>query len=238
MALKTTYKDDVLNTNKNTVRKYDVIQNSDGTISLYDSTNYSTVGDEYGASDINTQNTEINRLATNAIQSRTLASSTNIDNLHSESQQGIYWVTVASNTGSSKHPFISGYYRLIVFVNTQFAINEDSTKLKVRSRVNSTWTAWRIYEQTPQKTTVTGAFAGTSIPAGSSSYLQYSLQNLMDPNDYKIDHVIFRATNKTGLLLQDMYVSDAAVNFDIYNATSAAAASASGMTFDIYYVPK
>jgi hypothetical protein len=51
--LRTDYVDDVLDTSKNTIRKYKQIQNSDGTVSLVDVTEYLTVGTEFGAKDIN-----------------------------------------------------------------------------------------------------------------------------------------------------------------------------------------
>lgn len=234
MALKTNYVDDVLNTSKNTVRKYDMVTNSDGTVSLYDSTSYTQVGDEYGAAQVNEQNKTINALDTKTFQNRTLSSSSNIDNLHYESDQGNYWISASSTSGT--HAF-TGYYRLLVLTNLQIAISTTSQEIKIRSYVNSVWTSWMVYSQAPQKATVTGAFANVSIAAGSSSYFQYSLQTIMDPNVYKIDHVIFKATNKSGLLLQDMYVSDSGVNFDIYNAKTTAVTT-SGMTFDIYYVPR
>ncbi len=58
--LKTNYKDDVLNTSKNTKRKYNTIQNSDGTISLEDVTEYMQNGDDFGAADINATNAKVN----------------------------------------------------------------------------------------------------------------------------------------------------------------------------------
>lgn len=51
--LRTDYVDDVLDTSKNTIRKYKQIQNSDGTVSFVDVTEYLTVGTEFGAKDIN-----------------------------------------------------------------------------------------------------------------------------------------------------------------------------------------
>lgn len=53
MALKTDYKDDVLDTSVNTRRKYNMIQNDDGTVSLEDVTTYLQVGDSFGAQEIN-----------------------------------------------------------------------------------------------------------------------------------------------------------------------------------------
>lgn len=46
--LKSDYKDDVLNESKNTRRKYNMIQNEDGTVSLEDVTEYEQIGDEIG----------------------------------------------------------------------------------------------------------------------------------------------------------------------------------------------
>ena len=60
--LKTNYKDDVLDTSKNTKRKYNTIQNSDGTISLEDVTEYTQKGDDFGAADINATNAKVNVL--------------------------------------------------------------------------------------------------------------------------------------------------------------------------------
>ena len=67
-TLKTNYKDDVLDTSKNTKRKYNMINNPDGTVSLEDVTSYTQVGDKFGAGDINGTNTEINALNTSLTQ--------------------------------------------------------------------------------------------------------------------------------------------------------------------------
>lgn len=47
------YKDDILDTSVNTRRKYNMIQNADGTVSFEDATVYSQVGDTFGAADVN-----------------------------------------------------------------------------------------------------------------------------------------------------------------------------------------
>lgn len=64
--LKTNYKDDVLDTSKNTRRKYEMTTNSDGTISLEDVTEYTQVGDSFGSKDINETNGKINEVSKNA----------------------------------------------------------------------------------------------------------------------------------------------------------------------------
>lgn len=65
--LKTTYKDDVLNASVNTRRKYNMIQNDDGTVSFEDVTVYSQIGDTFGAGDMNAVteavNNKLNRTA-------------------------------------------------------------------------------------------------------------------------------------------------------------------------------
>lgn len=62
--LKTNYTDDVLNTSKNTKRKYSMITNSDGTVSLEDVTEYLQVGDDFGAYDVNSITTNVNSVIT------------------------------------------------------------------------------------------------------------------------------------------------------------------------------
>lgn len=58
--LKTNYVDDVLDTTKNQLRKYQQIQNDDGTVSFVDVTEYKQVGTSFGAKDINDTNAAIN----------------------------------------------------------------------------------------------------------------------------------------------------------------------------------
>lgn len=58
--LKTDYKDDVLDTTQNTKRKYQMIDNGDGTVSFEDVTEYIHQGDSFGADDINDTNEEVN----------------------------------------------------------------------------------------------------------------------------------------------------------------------------------
>lgn len=58
--LKTNYVDDELDTTKNQLRKYQQIQNDDGTVSFVDVTEYTKVGTSFGAKDINDTNAAIN----------------------------------------------------------------------------------------------------------------------------------------------------------------------------------
>lgn len=65
MALNTNYKDDVFSGQ----RKYSQTTNGDGTVSFTDETQYSQVGDTFGAAQVNEQNTHINNLDDKAFMS-------------------------------------------------------------------------------------------------------------------------------------------------------------------------
>lgn len=60
--LPTNYTDDILDVSVNTRRKFNMIQNQDGTVSFEDVTVYTNEGSNYGASNINASNREINKL--------------------------------------------------------------------------------------------------------------------------------------------------------------------------------
>lgn len=78
MGLRTDYKDDILDTSVNEKRKYNLITNSDGTVSLEDVTEYSQVGDSFGSADINRANEEINRMSYVEVEGILLAGETSI----------------------------------------------------------------------------------------------------------------------------------------------------------------
>lgn len=63
MALRTDYKNDVLNTAVNTERQFEEVTNPNGTKSYRDVTDYSQVGDNFDADLVNSQNAEINAKA-------------------------------------------------------------------------------------------------------------------------------------------------------------------------------
>lgn len=78
--LKTDYKNDVLDTSVNDNRKYEMTNNSDGTISLTDVTVYSQEGSLLGANDINDTNTEVNKLNQNLTAQDGLEFNFQVDN--------------------------------------------------------------------------------------------------------------------------------------------------------------
>lgn len=61
MVLKTDYKDDILNTNQNTARKYKMTTDSNGYVSFEDVSSYSQTGDLFGAKQLNETNAELNK---------------------------------------------------------------------------------------------------------------------------------------------------------------------------------
>lgn len=59
-TLATDYQDDILNSSMNGKRRYNLIQNSDGTVSLEDVSTYDQVGSNFGAGNINATNQAVN----------------------------------------------------------------------------------------------------------------------------------------------------------------------------------
>lgn len=91
MSLKTNYKNDVFSGN----RKYNLINNSDGTVSLEDVTEYQQVGDIFNADDINSTNAKVNEVETNQGKTQTDIENTN----------GVIDVTVPASNWSESIPY-------------------------------------------------------------------------------------------------------------------------------------
>lgn len=64
--LKEDYKDDILDISQNVRRKYQMIDNGDGTVSFEDVTEYTQQGDSFGASDLNDMAHAINNVSSDA----------------------------------------------------------------------------------------------------------------------------------------------------------------------------
>lgn len=60
--LPTDFVDDIINTDISDRRRYNMINNSDGTISLEDVTTYRVIGSEFGAEQVNQTNGAVNEL--------------------------------------------------------------------------------------------------------------------------------------------------------------------------------
>lgn len=72
--LRTDYKDDILNAEVNTRRKYQMITNEDGTVSFVDVTEYSQEGDLFGALAVNAIAEAVNQATTSANDAASVAS--------------------------------------------------------------------------------------------------------------------------------------------------------------------
>ena len=60
--LRTNFQDDIINTEITDKRRYNLIQNADGTVSFEDVTTYEQVGSNYGAEEINAAYKTVNQL--------------------------------------------------------------------------------------------------------------------------------------------------------------------------------
>ena len=114
--LKTNYKDDIPDESENEKRRYNVIHNADGTITLEDATEYTQKGDNFGAADINATNAKVNVL-NNSLSAN--SASFNLD--YQNDQWG--WNESPARGADTFHPFSSGAKAELLWENT-----EDQTK--------------------------------------------------------------------------------------------------------------
>ena len=77
------YKDDVLSTSMGRNRKYNIIYNDDGTVSFDDVTEYTQVGDNYGAAQLNATNQAVNE----SVDKATIIDS--LDDIAANTQSGM-----------------------------------------------------------------------------------------------------------------------------------------------------
>lgn len=103
--LKTTYKDDILNESVNTRRKYNMIQNDDGTVSFEDVTVYSQIGDTFGAGDIN----GITKAVNNRLEKTSNGSSSDLGVMPYYTFKK-YWASIPSGFSCGMISFGMGYY--------------------------------------------------------------------------------------------------------------------------------
>ncbi len=90
--LKTNFQDDIINTLVNEDRQFEMIQNTNGTVSLKDVTVYDQTGSNYGAMEINKSNDTINQL---------IDHTSNIENT-SDSEKRVKYAETAGTAESSE----------------------------------------------------------------------------------------------------------------------------------------
>lgn len=134
--LKTNYVDDVLDTTKNKLRKYQQIQNDDGTVSFVDVTEYTQVGTSFGAKDINDTNAAINDVNGNLdtkIQIITLSEKTGTD-----SNSGIIYIPKTSYP-DAKCIIPFAYDSTLAYRIGIFDVSTNSFRFAVQTAVNGAW---------------------------------------------------------------------------------------------------
>jgi hypothetical protein len=134
--LKTNYVDDVLDTTKNQLRKYQQIQNDDGTVSFVDVTEYTQVGTSFGAKDINDTNAAINDVNVNLdtkIQIITLSEKTGTD-----SNSGIIYIPKTSYP-DAKCIIPFAYDSTLAYRIGIFDVSTNSFRFAVQTAVNGAW---------------------------------------------------------------------------------------------------
>lgn len=156
--LKTNYVDDVLDTTKNQLRKYQQIKNDDGTVSFVDVTEYTQVGTSFGAKDINDTNAAINDVNGNLTKTNETVSSyfktytvgsgngselTDCNDLPLYSIGYVYPTAKNNAFSTSNMVFTIGTILSSIVYKVQFAISSDDGSLKTRYKSNGGWTAWK-----------------------------------------------------------------------------------------------
>lgn len=116
------FKDDILKENMNGKRRFNMIQNSDGTVSFEDVTEYTQVGSTFGAAQINATNEAVNNAADaskiiddlDTIKANTkagyIAGALAVKALSSNLSKNISFTFVATQSGNGQRTLnVSGY---------------------------------------------------------------------------------------------------------------------------------
>ena len=172
--LSTNFKDDIL-ADSNDRRKYTQINNSDGTISLQDSTAYKQVGSQYGAKEVNEEREAINNIYANKLVS--------LDEIDLVTEEGYFVDAKAVKELNSKipdvyyeevslHYYDGAYMTATVNVGKQFA----GRPVQVTSIYNSgypTQQTWNV------SATPVDSNGSTTIWAYGSNYVSAHVMNVL-----------------------------------------------------------
>lgn len=119
------FQDDIIDTSVTDKRRYNFIENSDGTKSLEDVTTYFQIGTDYGAKEINVQNQAINDL---------IDKTSNLDNTQ-DSEKRVAYAEEAGTAENSNHSATSDSLKTprkingVDFDGTKDITIKDTTKL-------------------------------------------------------------------------------------------------------------
>ena len=165
-TLPTNFQDDVLDVTQNENRKYNMIQNQDGTVSFEDVTEYVQQGSQFGAQNVNAQNTEINALNSNL----TTNNGTNDVPFRFgyDLATGKYGYILNEGGADTVHPFKSGSKVAKVTVYA------DASGYGVRVNDSNTvayWTSMTLYDE--DDNVITSGVGGGNIWS-SYTYLPFA----------------------------------------------------------------
>ena len=127
--LSTNFKDDIL-ADSNDRRKYTQINNSDGTISLQDSTAYKQVGSQYGAKEVNEEREAINNIYANKLVS--------LDEIDLVTEEGYFVDAKAVKELNSKIPKIKSGTKILQGTGNRYLELFTMAELEEMFRVSNT----------------------------------------------------------------------------------------------------
>lgn len=175
LNLKTTYKDDILDTTQNTKRKFHMIQNEDGTVSFEDVTDYSQIGDSFGAADVNAITEAINEVSEEISNKVSISSWIKWKRLGSTSA-GSYSVNrsaVALNIPLLVvvKPEDNSYYRIPIVIGS---FDSGSWNFSGTGYYNGT-TVRAHFQLTENTVKLIDAYVGTNSVKSSTTFIVYYL---------------------------------------------------------------
>lgn len=123
MALNANYVDDIL-ASSNTQRKYKITNNTDGTVSIEDVTEYQQIGSRYGAKDINEERVEINDITNR------FADGLHMQHFEIQEGQTVLYLRLGKTAWNKGFAFVMGCDNIdYVLSETVFAYYNDNTEL-------------------------------------------------------------------------------------------------------------
>ncbi len=190
-VLPVNFQDDILNSSMGGKRRYNVINNPDGTISLEDVTEYDQVGSDFGQAQINATNMAVNESADkNKILDSSSAISVNTQSGYMAGALAVKeLITILNNKAEATHTHDGRYYTeteinnlISGFPNIYAYSSSGGTLVKINGLLYATKTltfssgtaTWNISSLKPESHTIANVLSAF-IDSGSSTYVINSL---------------------------------------------------------------
>lgn len=164
-TLQTNFVDDILEESMSGKRRYNLIQNDDGTVSLEDVTNYSQIGSSFGAAQVNAMNNAINESADKSKiidnlsdiaanqQSGMMAGALAVRELNNK----IVTNTVLNPSGLDKYPMVLYVHKNIlsdsqgIHANVEYTVDGTTNSfVMIGTRINPSRGRYLIMSRTTQ----------------------------------------------------------------------------------------